>query len=296
MLVVTTATELESHAGGILVPTMGALHDGHQALVRRARMIADTRDHVVGGNVREAAEPRVVVSIFVNPTQFGPNEDYARYPRTLEADLRGCEACGADVVFAPPVDVVYPPEAPPRTPALPSVATEPRLEDAARPTHFAGVCRVVLRLFDLCKPSAAVFGEKDWQQLQVVRAMVRMERLGIQIVAGETVREDDGLAMSSRNRFLSADDRVRALAISDSLRLARGVSHPDEAEGVMVRRLREAGITPDYAVVRDAETLAPRRRGEWDESRVMRAVVAGRVGSVRLLDNAVWGGAWGPRG
>lgn len=288
MLVLTTATELASDRHSILVPTMGALHDGHQSLVRQARSIADLQMSGQGSPSHPATKPCVLVTIFVNPTQFGPSEDFARYPRTLEQDLRACEAAGADVVFAPPVEVVYPSDDPPRTPRLPAVATTPGLEDAARPTHFAGVCQVVLRFFELVKPAAAVFGEKDWQQLQVVRAMVQQENLPIRIVPGQTVREPDGLAMSSRNRFLSTNDRKRAIAISHSLTLARAASHPDEAELIMAERLSFAAITPDYVVVRNAETLASRAQGEWDRSQAMRAVIAGRVGSVRLLDNAAW--------
>jgi len=259
----------------VFVPTMGALHEGHFALVRQAAAISRVA----------AARPRVVVSIFVNPTQFGSSEDLSRYPRTLEADCRGCEEAGADVVFAPSVETVYPPGGVVRTPALPEVATRPGLEDAARPGHFAGVCQVVLRLFELVKSSHAVFGEKDWQQLQVVRAMVRQEKLPIEIVPGPTVREQDGLAMSSRNRFLSAEDRERGLGLIRALKAAQQQKTPDVAERVMREMLVAGGITPDYAVVRDAETLAPRGAGEWDQSRAMRAVIAGRSGTVRLLDN-----------
>jgi pantoate--beta-alanine ligase len=275
MELISTAGELERYAGGVFVPTMGALHEGHASLVRLARA---------------RAEPgrAVVVSVFVNPTQFGPNEDYTRYPRTLESDLEACRAAGADVVFAPAVEEVYPPGGVP-APALPAVATEPGLEDAARPGHFAGVCQVVRRLFELVRPSAAVFGEKDWQQLQVVRTMVRAEGLGIAIIPGETVRDPDGMAMSSRNRFLSPEDRRRGLALSRGLLACREAGDPDRAEELLRGVLEEAGVDPDYAVVRDAETLAPRERGDWDRSRRMRAVVAGRVGSVRLLDNMAWG-------
>lgn len=275
MELISTARELDRYAEGVFVPTMGALHEGHASLVRLARAKA------------ERTKP-VIVSIFVNPTQFGPNEDYARYPRTLDSDMETCRAVGADVVFAPAVEEVYP-NGGARVPRLLAVATEPGLEDSARPGHFAGVCQVVLRLFELVRPAAAVFGEKDWQQLQVVRAMVREEGLRIEIIPGETVRDRDGMAMSSRNRFLSPADRRRGLALSQGLSACQKGSDPDRAEEILRAVLEEAGVEPDYAVVRDAETLAPRPRGEWDRSRPMRAVAAGRVGPVRLLDNMAWG-------
>jgi len=287
---ITTGAGLASFTGGVggvLVPTMGALHEGHAALVRLARERAGGRP--------------VVVSVFVNPTQFGETTDFARYPRTLGADAAVCEAAGADVVFAPAVEEVYPgwgtddTSGGVRMPALPRVATAPGLEDAARPGHFAGVCQVVLRLFEMVRPAAAVFGEKDWQQLQVVKAMVHQEGLGIELMPGETVREADGLAMSSRNRFLTTEERVRGLALSRGLRACQSAADPDEGEGILRRVLGEAGIEPDYAVIRDAETLEPRRGGGRDRSRAMRAVVAGRVGSVRLLDNAAWGRVSGDR-
>lgn len=274
MELVSTAKELESFTRGVFVPTMGALHDGHASLVRQARAIAPKQS--------------VVVSIFVNPTQFGPNEDYTRYPRTLDADLAICRDAGADVVFAPSVEEMYPP-AGVRVPVLPRVATEPGMEDAARPGHFEGVCQVVLRLFQLVRPASSIFGEKDWQQLQVIRAMTAAEELGINIIPGPTMREPDGLAMSSRNRFLSPDDRKRGLALSRGLCECQRAKDPDLAEEILRGVLEEADIEPDYAVIRDAETLAPRVRGAWEPGRPMRAVVAGRVGSVRLLDNAPWG-------
>lgn len=282
MELITTAAALAPFAHGVFVPTMGALHAGHAALVRQARTLAGP-----------SPGRRVVVSIFVNPTQFGEKTDFERYPRTLDADMDVCRAAGADVVFAPSVEEVYPAGGIKR-PALPRVATAPRLEDAARPGHFAGVCEVVHRLFELVKPSAAIFGEKDWQQLQVVKAVVRDERMGIDIIPGETVREPDGLAMSSRNRFLTPEDRRRGLALSRGLRACQNTADPASAERVLHETLAAEGIAPDYAVVRDAETLEP---GEWTRRRPMRAVVAARVGTVRLLDNAAWGegGADRPR-
>ncbi|MBX3358739.1 MAG: pantoate--beta-alanine ligase [Phycisphaeraceae bacterium] len=272
MDVLTDANDLPRLAGCRLVPTMGALHEGHLSLLREARRRGDGP---------------VVATIFVNPTQFGPSEDLSKYPRTLDADLAACKEAGADAVFVPSADVVYPPESPPLVPALPPVATTPGLEDRVRPGHFAGVCQVVLRLFDLTRPSLAVFGEKDWQQLQVVRAMVAQERLDVQIIQAPTLREPGGLAMSSRNRFLSEDDRRRALAISAALCEAQRAREADEAEGMMVGVLAAAGIQPDYAVARDAESLLPPSPGPG-ESRPIRLLVAARVGPIRLLDNAPW--------
>lgn len=263
----------ETGGACVLVPTMGALHEGHAALVRRGVEVA--RERGLAG--------RCVVWVFVNPTQFNDPSDLARYPRTLDADVALCREAGASVVYAPPVDEVYPVEAPPPVPTLPRVATEPALEDRFRPGHFAGVCQVVLRMFRLVEPSAAVFGEKDWQQLQVVEAMTRQEGLPIEIIAHATVREADGLAMSSRNRFLSPAERERGLAISRALRACQGAATAGDAEEVMRAELAGAGIDrPDYAVVRHARTLVESREGPW------RALITARVGSVRLLDNAAW--------
>lgn len=276
-VVVETSGELRRHAGGIFVPTMGALHAGHAALVRRAAELAAER----GG-------APVVVSIFVNPTQFAPNEDFTRYPRTLEADLELAGEAGATVAFVPRVEEMYPPGETVMTPPLPPTATEPKLEDAFRPTHFAGVCQVVARLFDLVRPRAAVFGEKDYQQLRVITQMV--ERAGgrwgeLRIVPHETVREQDGLAMSSRNRYLKVEERERALALSRALRgvsLGMGVA---EAESMMRAMLESAGLKVDYAVVRDEATLGP-----VEEMRPgARALIAARLGEVRLIDNAAVG-------
>lgn len=253
----------------VLIPTMGALHAGHEALIRRGADLASERG-------------TCLVWIFVNPTQFNDPADYARYPKTLEADVAACARAGAGGVYVPSKDEIYPPGVDIRVPELPRVATEPRLEDAHRPGHFAGVCQVVLRFFELVRPAIAVFGEKDWQQLQVVRQMTAREMPGVRIVSMPTVREADGLAMSSRNRFLSADDRTRALALSRALRRAGGEQSPQLAEAAMVDELRAARIDPEYAVVRDAESLgAPSASNN-------RALIAARVGTVRLIDNAEW--------
>ncbi len=249
---------------------MGALHEGHAALVRAARTAADERG------------ARVVVTVFVNPTQFNDPADFDRYPRDLDEDLRTCADAGADAVFAPGPAVVYPPGVTIPTPDLPEVATRPGLEDAHRPGHFAGVCQVVSRLFDLTGPSVAVFGEKDWQQLQVVRAMTAAQSRPVEVLAVPTVREPDGLAMSSRNRLLDPGARAQAATIAEALGLACNESNPEAAARRLAGALRAGGIAPEYAVVRDAETLLEPR------GRACRALVAARVGGVRLIDNAPW--------
>jgi pantoate--beta-alanine ligase len=226
-----------------------------------------------------------VVWVFVNPTQFNNPADLQRYPRTLDADVAICQAAGAAAVYAPAADEVYPPGQPIRVPTLPDAATRPGLEDAHRPGHFAGVCQVVARMFDLVRPAAAIFGEKDWQQLAVVRAMVEQEHTRTQILPEPTVREPDGLAMSSRNVFLTPDDRRRARALSHALAEAGKHPDPEAAQAAMMRTLGAAEIVPDYAVVRDAASLMPLT----DPSRPGRALIAAQVGSVRLIDNASWG-------
>jgi pantoate--beta-alanine ligase len=264
-----------SGLGGVLVPTMGALHEGHAALIRE------------GANVAARGGPAdCVVSIFVNPTQFNQPSDFARYPRSIEADLELCRSSGATVVFAPEVDAVYPPPpAPPiGTPPLPAVATRPGLEDAFRPGHFSGVCQVVLRLFRLLGPEAAVFGEKDWQQLQVVTAMTREAGLRVAIVPCATVRDADGLAKSSRNRFLSNAEREQALAIPRALEAARARAVPAKAEAAMHAVLAGTALRVEYAVVRDPVSLGPIAPG----ASAGRALIAAWAGSTRLIDNGAW--------
>ena len=261
------------------VPTMGALHAGHGSLVTRAR--ADGRP--------------VVVSIFVNPTQFGPNEDYARYPRTLDSDCALLEPLGAAAVFVPPVEAIYPnglatARIESEAIALPAVATAPGLEDACRPGHFGGVALVVGRLFDLVRPSAAYFGEKDFQQLRLVQDMVSAgrPRYGeLRIVPCPTVREGDGLAMSSRNRYLSGDERTAAIALARALQVAHSAQRVETAERLMRETLESFGLSTEYAVVRDARTLMPVKGFEQPT----RALIAARLGATRLIDNAamtVW--------
>ncbi len=280
MRVARDAEGLAGLAGGVFVPTMGALHEGHASLIRAARARA-------GGSLP------VVVSVFVNPTQFNDPADYERYPRTLDADAALCGAAGADCVFSPPTEVVYPPGAPALVPALPPEATEPGLEDRFRPGHFAGVCRVVRRLFDLVRPSVAIFGEKDWQQAAVVRAMAARDTPWVEILTGPTVREADGLALSSRNRFLTAEDRRAALSLGAALRTAGRERSPADAEAAMRRVLTGAGVTVEYAAVRRADSLlpfadpaSPRAGGDPPG----RALIAGLAGAVRLIDNAAWPG------
>jgi pantoate--beta-alanine ligase len=259
---------------------MGALHEGHASLIRRAVGLAQARGLSAG----------CVVSIFVNPTQFNDAEDFSRYPRTLDADLRVCEQAGAGFVFAPDRHAVYPTGQEVAPPPLPDVAVTPGLEDAHRPGHFAGVCQVVHRLFSLLRPDAAVFGEKDWQQLQVVRAMTVQQRLGVDIVPAPTVRSPDGLALSSRNALLEDRERRRALSLSRALAAAAGCEDVVGAESAMRRVMVDAAVEVEYAAARDAETLGPvsgpSRSGLLRPARIL---VAGRVGHVRLIDNAVWG-------
>lgn len=272
MRLIHESADLHPFAGSAFVPTMGALHAGHTALIERAR----------------ASGRAIVVSVFVNPTQFGPNEDFAKYPRTLEADCEKAAAAGADVVFAPAVDTVYPPGETIPPPLLPDVATSPLLEDRIRPGHFEGVCQVVARLFDLVRPAFAVFGEKDYQQLRIIEKMVEQERPrwdDLRIIRHETVREADGLAMSSRNTYLKPEDRPFALGLWRALAHARDAAAPDRdvrrMEEMMRANLIRHRLDVDYAVVRDADTLMPLER----LTRPARALIAARLGSVRLIDN-----------
>ena len=274
MKIVWSTNDLDDARGGVCVPTMGALHDGHCALIRRAREEADAH-----------ADPLpVVVTIFVNPTQFAPGEDFARYPRTFEADCAKAEAGGADVVFAPEVAEVYPDGLDrPIDPhiIIPEVARTPGLEEKSRPQFFPGVCRVVHRLFALVEPSAAVFGEKDYQQLLTIRAMVRDMALPIAIHSEPTAREEDGLALSSRNVYLGPAQRQRALGLSKALKAAAKESTVAAAQSAMRSILLANQIEIDYAVVRDAHTLMPIKNLTFGS----RALVAGKVGPVRLIDN-----------
>ena len=276
MELIHTITDLRAYRKTIsrplaLVPTMGALHDGHLALVHAGKQLTDD----------------VWVTIFVNPTQFGPNEDLAKYPRPIEADLAACEKAGVTAVFNPEPDTVYPPGIMPVSIDLPELTTE--FEGAQRPGHFAGVCRVVLKLLNLCQPTFACFGQKDYQQLRVVEEMVADLNLPIAIQRVPTMREADGLAMSSRNRYLDAGQRSHAIGLYKALLLARqmiedaGETDPQAVEHAMQQILIAHHITPDYAAIRHPDTLAA-----MDLVRPpVVALIAGRLGEVRLLDNLI---------
>jgi pantoate--beta-alanine ligase len=274
--VVHTKAEISAVIGGFrakgervaLVPTMGALHEGHVALVHLAHKHAD----------------RVVVSIFVNPTQFAPNEDFDRYPRTLGADIEGLGPAKVDLVYAPSVEEMYPDGF--ATRVLPDGGPAAGLESDARPHFFSGVATVVTKLFTQVKPDIAVFGEKDWQQLQVVKRMTRDLDLGVEIVPAPTVREADGLALSSRNRYLSPKDRKAAPALHRVLsESAVLISRGAPIGNVMTtarHEIENAGFTVDYVEARHAETLAPISDTHHGPIRLL---VAARIGGTRLIDN-----------
>lgn len=242
-----------------VVMTMGALHEGHATLLREARKRADV----------------VLATIFVNPLQFGPNEDLARYPRTFDADLAVCEAEGVDLIFAPTPEVMYP-HGQPQVTVHPGALGEV-LEGAVRPGHFAGVLTVVGKLLLLTRPDLAFFGEKDYQQLTLIRAMVHDLELGVEIVGVPTVREPDGLALSSRNRYLSAEERETALALSRALRA--GAARREPAAVLAAARAELVGMDVDYLALRGADLSEDPGPGE------ARLLVAARVGTTRLIDN-----------
>jgi pantoate--beta-alanine ligase len=249
------------------VPTMGALHDGHLSLVRIAKRHADA----------------VIASVFVNPKQFGPGEDFERYPRDLDSDAHRLALEGCDAVFAPDTGAFYPPGFQTRV-SVTEVAQG--LCGASRPGHFDGVTTVVAKLFHLVAPDVAVFGEKDFQQLAVIRRMVTDLAFDVDVVGAPIVREDDGLAMSSRNAYLSPEERARALALSRGLFAAQSAharGERDAAALVAVARaeLDAAGIAPEYLELRDAGDLAPVARVEGPSV----LLVAARVGATRLIDN-----------
>lgn len=257
-----------------LVPTMGALHEGHASLIRAAR------ERVAGAG----ESGPVVVSIFVNPLQFGAGEDLDRYPRTLDADLEVCAREGVDIVFAPSVEEVYPG-------GDPQVVVEPGpmaelLEGRTRPGHFRGVLTVVAKLFGLARPDVAVFGQKDYQQLVLVRRMVLDLNMGVEVVGAPTVREADGLALSSRNRYLDAEQRDAATALSRLLRVAQHAAEYGPASALAAARaeLRAAqGVDLDYLVVTDPDLgELPPDVPPGTEARIL---VAARVGTTRLIDN-----------
>jgi pantoate--beta-alanine ligase len=247
----------------VFVPTMGSLHDGHLCLVRDAR----TRGE------------RVVVSIFVNPMQFGPSEDFAKYPRDLERDRTLLESLGSDVLFHPTVAEIYPD----------GYQTHIEVENlslplcgTARPGHFRGVATVVAKLFNIVRPHVAIFGEKDFQQLQVVRRLVRDLSMDIEIVGHPIVREADGLAMSSRNEYLTAEERAVAPGIYAALRMAAGAKRAGDILRTARRLIGQiSGARIDYLELVDAETIEPAR----SFSRPLRLAVAVFLGKARLIDN-----------
>lgn len=256
------------------VPTMGALHDGHASLVRRA--------------ISDGCLP--LVSIFVNPTQFGPNEDFSRYPRTLDADLTLCSNEGVAVVFAPNVEEMYPGGNTTRVSV--SGVTE-GLCGASRPNHFDGVATVVTKLLVACGPCSAYFGRKDYQQYRVVSQMAKDLLLPVSIVGCTTVREPDGLALSSRNRYLSSDERARALAIPRGLAAAQrafdqGERSPLVLLDAVTTRLQSAQLREDYVALREPLGLTPLEQVEQLPERVLLAVAA-HAGNTRLIDNLVLG-------
>ena len=255
------------------VPTMGNLHDGHYALVRLARERAG----------------RVVASVFVNPTQFGPNEDYGSYPRTLEADANGLARHGCDLLFAPSVQDLYPDGTDGHTEVSVPVLGDV-LDGATRPGHFAGVATVVAKLFNVVRPDLAVFGQKDYQQLLVIRRMTRDLGFPVEIVGGPTAREPNGLAMSSRNQYLSPEERERAAVIHATLRWMAAETLGDrsltEIESDATQRLSIAGLEPDYAVLRRAADLSLPAATQRDG---LVALIAARLGRARLIDNLLIG-------
>lgn len=254
------------------VPTMGALHDGHLALVSEARSQGATF---------------VAMSLFVNPTQFGPSEDFTRYPRSFEADLARCHQAKVDVLFAPTREAMYP--------AGFSSVVEVKgltevLEGVHRPGHFTGVATIVAKLFGLAAPCVAVFGRKDYQQWKVIQRMTRDLDLPVEIAAMPTIREPDGLALSSRNRYLSPQERERALGIVRGIRAAMRAFDDGERKAASLGALARAEIEPafdtiDYVAIADPETLQPIDR--VDDRALL--VVAAKIGKTRLIDNAVLG-------
>ncbi|MEE8421980.1 MAG: pantoate--beta-alanine ligase [Dehalococcoidia bacterium] len=274
MQVVRTISELRALRAGAaspvgLVPTMGALHDGHLSLVRRAREECET----------------VVASLFVNPTQFGPNEDFDRYPRDEARDLALFERDGTNIVFAPSVDEMYPGTLA-TTVTLGGIAE--RLEGATRPGHLDGVATVVAKLFNIVQPDRAYFGQKDGQQLRVIRTFVRDLDMPIEVVGCPTVREQDGLALSSRNVYLGAEERAQALSLSRGLRRAEAAFEDGARDAETLRRLvrEEIEAQPlaeiDYVSLADSESLDELDGDVAGEALLSLAV---RLGATRLIDN-----------
>jgi len=261
------------------VPTMGALHAGHLSLMQLAKETAEN----------------VVASIFVNPTQFGPKEDLTKYPRPIELDLERCRAAGVDLVFNPAPEEIYRPGLAKVNLDLPELTTV--LEGKHRPGHFNGVCQVVAKLLNIVQPQYAVFGQKDFQQLRIIWSMVETLDFPIEILPGPTVREADGLAMSSRNQYLSPDERQRALSIPRALKLAgeqvrQGIKQTNRLIATMQNTLLDPGdlgrvpMSIDYVAAVDPVTLRPI---ELVQGLTVLAIAA-RVGTTRLIDNLIVGG------
>jgi pantoate--beta-alanine ligase len=280
--IVHTVDELRAaadvlRAGGArlgLVPTMGALHEGHRTLMREARRRATS----------------VAVTIFVNPTQFGPREDLDRYPKDLEGDVEKCRGEGVALVFAPSVAEMYPAG---ETTRVRVGGLGDHLCGVSRPGHFDGVATIVTKLLVAAGPCTAVFGRKDYQQLQIIRRLARDLLLPVEIVGHPTVREPDGLALSSRNAYLGPEDRRRALVIPRSLAGAvrafgAGERSPARLREPVARALAEAGLRVDYVSIADADELAPLEEGSIVGARALLAVAA-YSGSTRLIDNVVLG-------
>src|SRR4051794_8834325 len=274
MKVLTTLADFRAERATLgrlaLVPTMGALHAGHLSLIDAARRRA----------------PHVAVSIFVNPTQFGHNEDFHRYPRPIEDDLAKCQNNGVDLVFNPSVEEMYPPNVPDVVVDLPSLSTV--LEGKHRPGHFKGVCQVVAKLFNVTRPDIAFFGQKDYQQLRIITAMAEALNFDLEVVGCPTVRDADGMAMSSRNAYLSPDERERALALSRALMLAQGefrsgVRQTNRLLTTMQKIILEKHLMIDYVAAVDAITLKPVE--VVNAPTVLAAAV--RVGKTRLIDNVI---------
>ena len=256
-----------------LVPTMGALHAGHVQLIRECRAITDL----------------VVVSIFVNPTQFGAGEDFDRYPRPLEHDMRESDSGGAGLIFAPTVDVVYPRGKTSTFVEVPGLSDV--LEGASRPGHFRGVATVVLKLFELVRPDVAFFGQKDYQQQLVIKHMIEDLHVPVHLEMAPTARDPDGLALSSRNRYLNPEERRAAPILHQALEravaaVAAGEHQADRIRQILANTLKsEPLLTPDYVEVADANTLEV--LGDLRECRGAVALLAGRLGTTRLIDNAL---------
>jgi len=281
MIVARTIAECREHRARLegpvaLVPTMGALHAGHVSLIEAAK--------------KRAAH--VVASIFVNPTQFGPREDFNKYPRPIEDDLRKCDEAGVALVFNPSVEEMYRPSLVPITIEMPQLSGV--LEGKHRPGHFAGVCQVVAKLLNIIRPNVAVFGQKDYQQFRVIQAMVDALDWPIDVFMCPTVRERDGMAMSSRNQYLSSDERERALAISRALFLAQGevkagVKQANRLTALMQNTLLDPGklgrvpVAVDYVAAVDPMTF----KGVELVTGPTLLAIAARVGTTRLIDNVI---------